>query len=475
MKLLKYIPLCVILSFLTSCNDWFDVHPTSQILVGEQFDTEKGFSDQLTGVYTKMKGTSLYGRNLTYGFAEVLSQNYDIVAGSNFYEASQYNYENSSVKSMIQNIWLDTYNCIANLNILIEYIDKVDKSIFSENAYDRIKGQALGLRAFLHFELLRYFAPSYGAGGENTPAIPYVTTYSTSVTPLSTSKEVIEFAKKDLLDAKACFDNDRDIYEYYDVETYNYYTRQYFNAYAVLGTLARIHQWCGEYVSARDYALKVIDEHRISWVHYSTMTSQYEKEWDRTFSSEHLFRMSMTKFDEIVTNYFGSSAPDATKLNISDLKMDQIYEVSAKAYGTDYRYTCCFQYDGSDQYYFKYKQNVGGSYTNMIPVMKLGEMALIVSESYLAEGNTESAVEYLNLIRENRGSLIASDILSSELTASEVENEIYKEYRKDHLGEGQMFLFYKRKGYDQIPGSNASAANVYVFPLPDNEIEFGNR
>ena len=66
-------------------------------------------------------------------------------------------------------------------------------------------------------------------------------------------------------------------------------------------------------------------------------------------------------------------------------------------------------------------------------------------------------------------------MLSSEPTASEVENEIYKEYRKDHLGEGQMFLFYKRKGYDQIPGSNASAANVYVFPLPDNEIEFGNR
>ena len=93
----------------------------------------------------------------------------------------------------------------------------------------------------------------------------------------------------------------------------------------------------------------------------------------------------------------------------------------------------------------------------------------------LAEGNIESAVSYINLIRENRGSYIASDELPTSLIASEVEDEIYKEYRKDHLGEGQMFMYYKRKDYVQIPGTNINAQGIYTLALPDNEIEFGNR
>ena len=277
------------------------------------------------------------------------------------------------------------------------------------------------------------------------------------------------------LEAKVCFDEDREIDDYEMNEVYAFRTKGRFTPYAVLATLARAYQWEGNLSEAKVYAQVILDEKKVAWVHHSTMTSSAEREWDRTFSAEHIFSITMYNFKNEVPNFFGSSAPTTSLLNISDIKMDQIFEISAKSYGTDYRYACNFQYEGSDQYFLKYKQNEGGSFLNKIPVIKLGEMALIIAEAYLAEGDIETAVSYLNLIRENRGSYIASDALPSTLIASEVEDEIYKEYRKDHLGEGQMFMFYKRKDYNQIPGTNVNARGIYTLALPDNEKEFGNQ
>ena len=61
------------------------------------------------------------------------------------------------------------------------------------------------------------------------------------------------------------------------------------------------------------------------------------------------------------------------------------------------------------------------------------------------------------------------------LTADEIQDEVRKEYRKEFLAEGQMFFYYKRVNADRIEGAGVGAANVYVLPMPDNEIEFGER
>jgi hypothetical protein len=54
--------------------------------------------------------------------------------------------------------------------------------------------------------------------------------------------------------------------------------------------------------------------------------------------------------------------------------------------------------------------------------------------------------------------------------------EIAKEYIKEFYAEGQLFFYYKRLGTLPVPRSAVTmTAQTYVFPLPDNEIEFGNR
>lgn len=80
MKINNIIILAISTFILTSCNDWLDVSPKSQIMEEDQFCREGGYRDELTGVYTVMESAKLYGKNLGYGFAEVLSHNYNIDA-----------------------------------------------------------------------------------------------------------------------------------------------------------------------------------------------------------------------------------------------------------------------------------------------------------------------------------------------------------------------------------------------------------
>src|SRR5690554_3890749 len=90
------------LLLLGSCEKFLDVRPKSEIPAGLHFERESGYADQLTGVYTKMCETEMYGKQLTFGFAEVLSQNYDLNPNNTeYYYASQYNYTESNTRKII--------------------------------------------------------------------------------------------------------------------------------------------------------------------------------------------------------------------------------------------------------------------------------------------------------------------------------------------------------------------------------------
>jgi hypothetical protein len=55
-----------------------------------------------------------------------------------------------------------------------------------------------------------------------------------------------------------------------------------------------------------------------------------------------------------------------------------------------------------------------------------------------------------------------------------LEEEIYKEYRREFLAEGQMFYYLKRKNIKHIEFTETAGSKaVYVLPIPDSEIDFG--
>lgn len=459
---------------MVSCEDWLDVRPKSEILTDVHFETESGFKDQLTGVYTAMTETSMYGRNLSFGLMSVLSQDYDLKSESSYRYAAEYNYEETKTKGMIDNIWSSTYNAIANLNVMLKYIDN-DPDIFTDNNYAMYKGEILGLRAFLHLEMLRIFSPSPKVDG-NAMAIPYVTQYDKVVTAQKSVNQTLDLIIDDLLDAEELMKDsdpmlDDDLYY-----TVRWARRCYFNYYAVVGTLARAYLYKGDTTNALKYAEMIIEEgeeadSNFGWTHYTTMNSQHEYEVNRLFSGECLFYLNIKDFDDVVKYHFTSSSSNDT-FTPSDNKADLIYEKTSKGYGNDYRLLKNFAYDGADKYLWKYHQYENGVCTDIMPVLRKSEAYYIAAE-ILKDSDPERAIELLNLVREARN--LSLYPLPATLTADEIQDEVGKEYRKEFLAEGQMFFYYKRLNASRIEGAGVSATNVYVLPMPDTEIEFGER
>ena len=72
-----YAILLAVAVLSTACESWLDVQPKTEIKSDDLFETEEGFKDALIGAYTLMKAESLYGRELTFGFLDVVTGVYN--------------------------------------------------------------------------------------------------------------------------------------------------------------------------------------------------------------------------------------------------------------------------------------------------------------------------------------------------------------------------------------------------------------
>ena len=79
---------------------------------------------------------------------------------NNLYPYFSYDFEGSTFEGTSGALWTGMYNLIANLNVLLEKCDS-EGSVLYPNYYPYVKGEALALRAMLHFDLLRLYGPEY--------------------------------------------------------------------------------------------------------------------------------------------------------------------------------------------------------------------------------------------------------------------------------------------------------------------------
>ena len=108
-------------------------------------------------------------------------------------------------------------------------------------------------------------------------------------------------------------------------------------------------------------------------------------------------------------------------------------------------------------------------YCYMMPLIRLSELYLIAAE---CETDFSKALTYLNTLRNKRNCPNVTPRNSEELL-----NNITSEFRKEMIGEGQMFFFYKRHAMQSIPNGSSTSGNInmimknYVVPVPDSEID----
>ena len=186
----KFIYIILISIGLTSCSDWLNVSPSTEKDREDLITTEAGFKEMLYGCYINMADASIYGHQLTYGSIESLAKNYCWAFSAN------YSYTDKTVRPVIDAIWSKMYNTIANDNSILNDIES-HKNLFSNGEGEILEGEALAMRAFLHFDLLRMFAPAY-TGNESKIAIPYVESYESKRYSHISESQVIKKVLADL-------------------------------------------------------------------------------------------------------------------------------------------------------------------------------------------------------------------------------------------------------------------------------------
>lgn len=479
MKILKEIKnsflIASLLLMTCSCENWLSVSPKSEIKADDLFESEIGFKDLLTGIYTGISDGDIYGVNVTFGGMDALGQQYKMgyYQGNNdFCELSQFDYKHSKSVKIISTIWSQMYNSIVNINTLLEGIQQ-HPEVFADNNAAIYKGEALGLRAMLHFDLLRMYAPGYAAGADK-PAIPYIASVSKEVTPLSTVSRILEYVIQDLEDAAVLLEEDP--LKTGKPTNMMQGTRSFhFNYYAAKALLARAYLYKNDKLNALKNAKEVIESDKFPWVKRETVTTSSIESRNRIFVTEGIFVLNNMELEKNVNEYLRMGGISDTKnvFIMEEKRLKNIFE--ADKYGSlDWRYTYLFEKEGSDFFCSKlwpYK-NMPIEYKNRQPLLKLSEMYLIAAESADTKGN---AVGYFNTLRKNRGFTEDNDLPVS-IVDKLLQDEIAREYRKEFVGEGQWFFYCKRMDLETLPDASvAFNKSYYYFPLPDNEIEYGDR
>lgn len=194
----KYIIVLLAASLgLTSCEDFLTVVPETQLSSATFFKTENDFVQAANAAYAPLRSivndrawklaemhsdNTYYGRNVLFGAVDPQEDLAD-------FSVPQANGVTANDNVLQQ--WRQDYLIISRANQILALIDEAE---ISQDVKNNVKGQALFLRAYAYFELVRYF------GGVPLHLTP-VGTREEAALPLSTEDEVYTSIIDDLVAA----------------------------------------------------------------------------------------------------------------------------------------------------------------------------------------------------------------------------------------------------------------------------------
>ncbi|MFA8435167.1 MAG: RagB/SusD family nutrient uptake outer membrane protein [Marinifilaceae bacterium] len=205
MKRNKLLYLLGLLLFF-GCEDRLEIDPWQSKDDELVFTSVNTMENALTGAYDALQDDDTYGSNVVQS-ADLKSQFVRWTGSFTSYtEISGKNLTTSNAEA--RDLWIDGYDGINRANRVIDAVDAgVDDPLF-ESVKDRIKGEALFVRAILYFELVRNFGLPYSEENVGKPGVPLILKGTLALSDArelptrNTIAEVYAQIIKDLKDAK---------------------------------------------------------------------------------------------------------------------------------------------------------------------------------------------------------------------------------------------------------------------------------
>ncbi len=495
---------------MCACNGWLDVKPEDEIDEKDLFETGTGYRHALNGVYFALGDIDLYGKSLSWGIVDALGQCYTYATGGNGsqemkYGASVYDWDHQYIEPRIESIWKKTYNAVANCNNIIQNIanEDPDKFGYKEEEKGMIWGEALALRAYMQFDMLRLFAPAPSTKPGNRTFIPYVSEYPVYVSKPLTVDSCLNNVIRDLKEAKDLVwraDSGRtwnklNAWESGKTDMGLFYKskRGYrLNYHAISAVLARVYMYAQQPENAYKEAKALID---FAEKNRYFKIDDYDMQYYGDFKSygDILFGLDVVdllKFETSVNTV--DNANDPKYIGVAGAKINFFGEdIGEKDACNDLRFVNWVSH--LDDYYGTYKftkyaqrfaTNHGAEIGNtLVPMIRISEMYYIAAEA-IYKTDLDAAKKYLLKVKEGRG-LSSSDQSVKNVNAANESNFLSilrNDARREWLGEGQIFYMYKRLNLN-IPSvdpnrpSEESYMEIkaeeknFVIPIPNIETD----
>ena len=486
---LRYLYIILIAISAFSCSDWLDLQPSDTVSSDNMFEEGNGYRIVLNGIYKQASSAQLYGRELTWGMLSACGEDYAYGSnGLSYYHAyytiaKSHNYTHKEALDILDPIWKTAYKCIANCNYLLGEIRNEEPALFAFGSVEKdlIMGEAQALRAMLHFDILRLYAP---AKDDGEVYVPYYEQDGLSKgEPAIKVNEVLEKVIKDLTEAQALvvaydtLDQDRQIML---SDSYRFKTTFYSNisaaeresffsarAYrlnylAVTALLARVYNYMGEHKKANEKVQEILD-YKISdsYGNPFAFSTNVEVAADLKTTKDIIFCLSDP---QLYTNYepytkYGNS----TFMVISSAAINNFDDIS------DYRSKVQIGVgDNTQKISLKYvKPLTETSETrvnaDILPIIRLSELYYIKAEYEASEGRYSDAAATMDIVRMGRNCTAGRLSIADQAS---FEKELLKEARREFISEGQTYFFYKKLG---VVLNSSMKPEHFVFPKPIDE------
>ncbi len=362
--------------FAFSCEDQLELEPSQSLSESEALSDINGLQTALYGAYDGLQSVAYYGREFLVMPEVEANLVYLSLNNSNRF-VSSYNYQWTPTTGDIVDMWNVPYATLLRANNIINNIDDTEGDAAQKN---QIKGEALAIRALVHFDLVRFFAKQY-TNSTATPAsdlgVPIVLEAKIDEPARNTIEEVYNQVIADLNAARAII-GDEGIHR--------------FNPDAVDALLARVYLYKGDNSMAVQKAAAVIGSGSYS------LAGDFAAMFEAPGSSEEILTLKTESSENRGSDNLGSIYnPDS----YGDIRVSQdligLYEEN------DQRAGLIYEFEDGEMYHSKYLLQEGIPGLHSPKILRLGEIHLIRAEANFKLGNTADALAEINALRAARG------------------------------------------------------------------------
>lgn len=435
--LYKYTWVIVTTVFLLASCGKMDVTPSNQISTESIGNASDGIINVTNGNYALFKNqvdfngfvddNNMYLRQY-FQMSDFAGD--EIVCGQKTEDPLYYSftYTHSPDQSNSRFFWYISYKIANGCNTVIEILE--DKGADSDNS-KQLLGENYFLRAFVHFNLLKFYSKAYVIGDPNANlgVIIRNSTSGEAEKARATVQETYDFILADLVKAEELMNSSRG--------------KEYASKEAAQALLSRVYLSMGNYDKSIEYADKVINSGRFSLETadsypglFANALTHSETIWSIAFTSED----NRGKFGSIASMIYsdGNSGwgEEFASVPYRNLLAENINDVRWSYIDTAFNDEGAIRKkNGIEVFYITKFSFQDGDPNLSSPIMfRLAEMYLNKAEAYAAKGDEANAFEMVNMIRSNRG--LADDLLNSVPSGKTILDVVLDERSRELAFEG---------------------------------------